>query len=332
MRSLITLIALIFGFSAGVSAQALIPSFGKARSGTSGFQFTKITVDARAAAMGNSSVADAIDASSLYWNPAMAVQIGRNEFMAGYTSYFVGVNQGYFAYVHQLKKYNLALGASLQYLDSGEIDETTEFRPGGTGRTFSTVHYSLGLTASQRLTELFSYGMTVRLLDERFEEVQVQTVAFDFGFYYVVGETGLRFAVGVNNFSFDGTPTGSTTRQALDSTITENQFEAITPPTNFLIGAAYNVWKNDNMGVLLTAQLTKPSDNAERLALGAEYQFMNKFFFRTGYEFGVEELMWPSVGFGLNTSWDGRALGIDMSYTAYERLGNLPRFALKFGF
>lgn len=332
MRLIITSIVILLGFTSGLSAQALIPSFGSARSGTSGFQFTKITVDARAASMGNSSVADAIDASSLYWNPALAVQIQGNEFMASYTSYFVGVNQGYMAYVHQLKKYNIALGVSLQYLDSGEIEETTEFNPIGTGRTFSTVHYTLGLTASQRLTDLFSYGLTARLLDERIEEVQVQTVAFDFGFYYKVGDTGLRFAVGVNNFSFDGSPTGSTTREGLDTTITYTDFEAITPPTNFLIGAAYNAWKNESMSLLLTAQLTKPSDNAERLALGTEFSFLKKFFIRTGYEFGVEEVSWPSAGFGLNTNWNGYKLAIDMSYTAYERLGNIPRFALKFGF
>jgi hypothetical protein len=72
--------------------------------------------------------------------------------------------------------------------------------------------------------------------------------------------------------------------------------------------------------------------NAERLALGAELGFLNKVFFRTGYEFGIEEVSWPSFGLGLNTEWQGTALTADLSYTFYERLGNLPRFALKFGF
>ena len=37
-------------------------SFGQDRAGTEGFQFTKIPVDPRSAAMGNSNMADAMDA------------------------------------------------------------------------------------------------------------------------------------------------------------------------------------------------------------------------------------------------------------------------------
>jgi hypothetical protein len=138
--------------------------------------------------------------------------------------------------------------------------------------------------------------------------------------------------VGVNNFGFDASPTGETTRLALDSTVTHTEFEDVSPPTNFMIGAAYDAWKNERFALKITGQLTKPSDNAERLALGAEWSFLNTVFFRTGYEFGIDEVSWPSFGFGLNTEWQGTALTADMSYTFYERLGNLPRFALKFGF
>lgn len=332
MKRLVLTTLLVLALQSVAFTQALVPSFGSARSGTSGFQFIKITVDPRAAAMGNSSIADAFDASSLYWNPALAVQIGRSEFMASYTSYFVDINQGYMAYVHQLKKYNVALGVSLQYLDSGEIQETTEFNPLGTGRTFKTVHFALGLTASQKLTELFSYGLTLRYLDERIENIQMQAGTIDFGFFYRVGDTGLRFAVGVNNFGFDSDPSGTTTRQSLDSTVTYSEFEAVSPPTKFTIGAAYEAWKNETMNLVLTGQLTKPSDNAERLAIGAEMGFLKQFYFRTGYEFGVDELVWPSVGLGINTKWNGYDLSTDLSFTAYENLGNMPRFALKFGF
>jgi len=332
MKTRFSLLLLLIGIQTSGFGQALLPSFGSARSGTSGFQFTKITVDARSASLGNSSVADAFDASSLYWNPALSVQIGSNQLMASYTSYFADINQGYLAYVQQFKRYNIALGFSLQYLDSGEMNETTEFMPQGTGRTFRTVHYAVGLTVAQKLTDLFSYGITARFLDERIENITMQTGTVDLGFFYKVGETGLRFAVGVNNFGFDASPSGETTRLALDTTIVHTEFETVSPPTNFMIGAAYDAWQNETMKLIITTQLTKPSDNAERLALGAELGFLNKVFFRTGYEFGIEEVSWPSFGLGLNTEWQGTALTADLSYTFYERLGNLPRFALKFGF
>lgn len=332
MKSSILTLFLLLSLASGSFAQALVPSFGSARAGTSGFQFIKIGVDPRAAAMGNSSVADAKDASSLYWNPALAVQMEKSQYMVSYISYFADINVGYMSYIHYLKKYQLSLGLSLQFLDSGNIDETSEFKPFGTGRTFKTVHYALGLTASQRLTELFSYGITLRYLDERIENVQMQTGTVDFGFFYKVGETGLRFAVGVTNFGFDASPSGNTTRQTIGGELEIKDFEAVSPPTSFSIGAAYDAWKNETMNLIVTAQLTKPSDNAEKTAVGAELGFLNQFFFRTGYEFGVEEILFPSAGFGVKRNVGAYTLDLDLSYTNYERLGNLPRFAMKVSF
>lgn len=332
MKSLLFALFLVLSLTGGSFAQALVPSFGSARSGTSGFQFIKISVDPRAAAMGNSSVADAKDASALYWNPALAVQLEKSQFMASYTSYFADIQTGYVSYLHYLKKYQVALGVSLQFLDSGLLNETTEFNPFGTGRTFKTVHYALGFSASQRLTELFSYGLTLRYLAEQIEEVSMQTGTLDFGFFYKVGDTGLRFAVGVTNFGLDASPTGTTYRETLEGIKEESTFEDVSPPTNFAIGAAYDAWSNENMNLVLTAQLTKPSDNAEKTSLGAELGFLNEFFFRTGYEFGIEEITWPSAGFGVRRNVGSYTLDLDASYTNYERLGSLPRFAMKVSF
>ncbi|HBQ59637.1 MAG TPA: hypothetical protein DD671_08440, partial [Balneolaceae bacterium] len=47
------------------NAQGVFPSLGGSRSGTSGFQFLKINVDARSSALGGSNVADAMDGSAL---------------------------------------------------------------------------------------------------------------------------------------------------------------------------------------------------------------------------------------------------------------------------
>ena len=60
----------------------ILPAFGNDRKGTAGFQFLKIPVDARAAAMGETVVANAFDASALFWNPALAAQ-GASPFRPG---------------------------------------------------------------------------------------------------------------------------------------------------------------------------------------------------------------------------------------------------------
>lgn len=314
----------------------LIPRLGESRSGTSGFQFVKVGVDPRSAGMGFSAVADVTDGAALYWNPALASRTNGSQLYTSMADYFAGTRVNYVSYIHRAGY--LAVGASLQYLDSGEMEETTEFDQFGTGRTFSTAHVSAGLTVAQQVTDFFSYGLTLSYLTERIEEVSLSTAAMDFGFFYKVGDTGLRFAIGVNNFGADAIPDGKTGRLALpdslapDGLVEETDFERVTPPTGFNLGAAYDVMKNNTFSWLATAQLTKPSDNAERLSLGSEFVFLDRIALRTGFAFGVEEALLPSFGAGIRQPIGGkRTLGFDYSFSHLERLGNTHRIAIKLG-
>ncbi|CAN5439467.1 type IX secretion system outer membrane channel protein PorV [soil metagenome] len=321
-------LALIFLGSEFAGAQSILPTLGDSRSGTSGFQFLKVNVDARSAAMGSSNVAAAVDGSSLYLNPALASRMDKSQFYLSHTSYFADISLNYAGFV---QKFNtVAIGGSLMFLDSGVMDETTEFNPFGTGRTFRTIHMAGALTFSQRLTNYFSYGASIKYLDERIEEIQTQTMVVDVGFFYQVGETGLRFAIGLNNFGFDSSPSGETTRQTLDGPVTETNFEEVSPPTMFMIGAAFDAYESENFNLLLTGQVTNPSDNAERFSIGSELGFIDRFFVRAGYEFGVEEALYPNGGVGFKVPFLNQDLAVDYGFSTRERLGNLHRFALKF--
>ena len=325
--SLVVLMMLV-GASDTVQAQSILPSLGGSRSGTSGFQFVKINPDARSAGLGSSSVADAIDGSALYFNPALAAQLDRNQVYLGHTQYFADISLNYASYIHRYR--GMAFGGSLMYLDSGEMDVTNEFNPFGTGQTFRTVHLAAGLTFAQELTNLFSYGLSVKYLDERIEEVESQTVVFDVGFFYRVGDTGLRFAVGLNNFGLDASPSGESSRQTLDGVVIETDFEDVSPPTTFMLGAAYDIYSTDNFNLLGTAQITNPSDNAEQFSFGMELAYLNQFYVRAGYEFGVDEARLPSFGVGFDLPILGYGLGLDYGFSTRQYLGSLHRFSLKF--
>ena len=100
-------------------------------------------------------------------------------------------------------------------------------------------------------------------------------------------------------------------------------------PTRFHIGAAYDLVKNQQNKVILTAQVTNPSDNAEQLNIGAEYSFMDQFYLRTGYEFGQLERRMPSLGGGVAVPFAGRTLKADYAYTRFERLGQIHRIGVR---
>ncbi|MER3523186.1 MAG: hypothetical protein C4326_03765 [Ignavibacteria bacterium] len=55
--------------------------------GTAGAQFLKIPVGARAAAMAGAYVAQANDATALFWNPAGIVHIAANDLSVSHTQW-----------------------------------------------------------------------------------------------------------------------------------------------------------------------------------------------------------------------------------------------------
>lgn len=187
------------------------------------------------------------------------------------------------------------------------------------------------LTASHRITDLFSYGLTVRYLNERIEEVKVNSVAFDFGFYYRVGETGLQFAVALSNFGLDASPSGETVRNTQDGPVTETEFEDTPLPTRFILSTAYEADLSENIGAVFTGQITNPSDNAEQFSFGGELSIMEQFFVRTGYQFSDREVRFPSFGGGVKISIAGKNIFADYGFSPYQRLGNLHRISIRLG-
>ncbi|MEX0747404.1 MAG: PorV/PorQ family protein [Rhodothermales bacterium] len=325
----ISFIAVLLAVVPPVRAQ-LIPSFGSDRAGTSGYQFLKIPVDPRSAAMGETVAANAMDASALFWNPALAAQTGITQIGFAHTAYYVDVTIDYAAAIFHLRRLGLTLGASVQALNSGEMDVTTEFQPFGTGEQFRFTDVAAGLTVAQQLTDLFSYGVTTKYIQESVAGVTSNTVVFDLGIFYRIGTTGAQMAVAIRNFGFDGTPSGSLERTVIgqDARRIEEDFSSLTPPTTFLLGITYDVLRGDRQNDLqISGQLNNPNDNAESFNLGVEYTWHDLLILRGGYRFGVEEYTLPSLGAGLNL---GDILGnvsarFDYGFTRLDRLGTVHR-------
>jgi hypothetical protein len=327
---LLALLLLCLGTVDPAGAQ-LLPTLGGDRAGTSGYQFLKIPVDARSAALGESVVATALDATSLYWNPALAAFLPDINVGIHHTAYFVDVKLDYLAATYNIPGSTFTLGASLQTMDSGDMDVTTEFQPLGTGETFRLVDMAAGLTLAQQLTDLFAYGVTTKYVTERVAGLTAETVVFDVGFTYNVGTTGARMAVSVRNFGFDGRPEGKLARTVIDDdpVFIEDDFASLTAPTTFHLAFAYETFRNQpNNSLLLSTQLNNPNDNAEQWNLGVEYGWNHTLFLRVGYRFGIDELTAPSVGTGINLPFLERSLRFDYSFNRLQRLGNVHRIGL----
>jgi hypothetical protein len=313
-----------------VEAQ-LVPSFGRDRAGTSGFQFLKIPVDARGAAMGETVVSNAVDASSMFWNPALLAQAS-SKTIVGFsnTRYHADVALNYVAAAQQIGSFKV--GASVHTMDSGDMEVTTEFQPFGTGESFKVFDISLGLTVAQALTDLFSYGVTARYVEENIASVSHSTLVFDAGVFYRIGNTGAQMAVAIRSFGLDSSSDGEIERVVVgDPGIKiEDSFEQITPPTTFMLGITYEPFQRSLAGnqLLFSGQLNNPNDNAESFNLGVEFVWNNTLSLRGGYRVGVEEADAPSVGVGIVVPGLGPDVRFDYGFNQLERLGSVHRIGL----
>ena len=110
-------------------------TLGEQRAGSASATFLKIGIGARATGLGESFVAVANDPSAIYWNPAGLASLQRQEISLSHLEWPAEIRFEHVSYVLPVRRLGGSLGFQLGVL-STEIDETTEFNPFGTGRTF----------------------------------------------------------------------------------------------------------------------------------------------------------------------------------------------------
>jgi long-subunit fatty acid transport protein len=325
LRSSVFLIMMIAVFSIlpCKSFAQLFPNLGGQRTGTAALQFLKIGTSARATGMGESFVAVSDDISSLYWNPAGLVQFKDNGLTFSYTQWFVDTKLGNFGGVYHFGGNN-AIGLNITSLQTEDMKVTTEFQPGGTGDYFRFSDLSIGLSYARMMTEQFSFGATIKYVEEELGAIKMRGVLGDLATYYKTGLGTSRFAIVISNFGGQVTPTGEVT---LVSGRVTNEFQRFPPPTSFQLGFAIEPYMNKENRLTTSVQLNSPSDNAENLAFGVEYAYKSFLMFRAGYKVNVDAENF-SAGIGLKFPISFANADFDYSIANYSELGIAQRFSL----
>jgi hypothetical protein len=331
------MVALLFTFSqlldpALLHAQ-LVPNLGGQRVGISAFQFLKLGVGARGVGMGESFVAVANDASALFWNPAGLTQLSKDELFVAHTEYVVDIKEEYLGITYHLTDADV-VGLSLTSLHMADMEITTETQPLGTGRYFTFGDVGIGVSYSRKMTDQFSFGASVRYVQETLDMLRMRSVMVDLGTYYWTGLGTARFAVVITNFGADVSPSGTVT--GIDG-IRGSAFQSFSLPTVFKLGFAIEPWMTDEQHITTSIQLNHPNDNAENVRLGAEYAWQNTFFLRGGLKRTIgqkflggdetsEESFTLGAGFRLATSFT--TVQADYAFAEFNTLGTVHRISL----
>ncbi|MBE7478092.1 MAG: PorV/PorQ family protein [Ignavibacteriales bacterium] len=319
-------ISLIFIIMTDVMFSQLFPVLGDQRAGISTAQFLKIGVGGRAAALGESFIAISDDASALYWNPAGLAQFNKNQLIISHNIWVADINHDFIGAVYHLDSEN-SFGASLTAVTMDDMPVTTEFAPFGTGEYFSFTDIAISLSYARRMTDQFSFGGTVKYVEESLDKLKMRGVMIDLGTFYRTGLGSTRFAVTVSNFGAELAPDGDV---VLIGNRTNSEWQSFAPPTIFRVGFAFEPYETEEHRITTSIQLNHPNDNSENIVLGAEYAWQKMFFLRGGYKFNVDEQNY-SFGLGLNVPLSIAEFTLDYAFTNFQRLGSAHRFSIMLG-
>ncbi len=304
----------------------LFPELGGQRVGISGLGFLKIDVSPRSVGVGGASITLGGDAYGVKHNPALLTEVEHFSMAGSNTFWASGINYGFASAV---KPFSFGtFGLSLGTLSSGALKVRTEFQPEGTGEVFYATYATAGLSYSQRLTEQFSYGLTVTYVYERLAQFSASTAIADLGFLYQTDFKDIRFAVVLQNFGLD-----SRLRGDFPETTSDDPSLATNPaPSTFKLGASMTVWEQLSSDQKLTAmvQLNHPNDNAENIRIGAEYDYKSLLFFRAGFRINVDDQPYPVGGLGVRMRVGRHPLRLDYAADPRTTLGIMHHVGLMF--
>lgn len=336
MQRTTAIAALVVVFTLVGSAQAF------RNAGSTGAQFLKIGVGARAMGMGGAYASASGDATTLAWNPAGIGTIETIQLSVQHTGWVADIAHNFVGLVVPVTDH-FNLGLHTVYLTSGDIEITTIDLPEGTGQFYDVGNIAVGATASVRLTLLLTLATTVKYIEERIHDVTSSGLALDAGTWYRTGFRSLTLGFLVSNLGFD---------QQFSGRSLEVRYEPPSPgeppvkaelqtlnyplPQTFRASGSFDFFemfasRMEDHALLIAMDFIQHSDTPERFVLGTEYTWQNLISIRTGYLFNADELSW-SFGAGAKLPIDEFGISADYAVSSLGRFGLAHRFGISLSY
>ncbi|HMB93398.1 MAG TPA: PorV/PorQ family protein [Rhodothermales bacterium] len=305
-----------------------------------GMKFLSVSVNARAAGMGDAMTALEGGSAMMFYNPAgMAYQQTFANVAFGQAQWIsdIDYNFGSFSLRPAGGRFGV-FGFSVVAIDYGTFLETIRF-DNEQGYLdlgeFSPTALSVGAGYARSLTDRFAIGAHVKYALQDLGDSVVElgeneamtrqdnregVVAFDFGMLYKTGFRSLNFAVSARNFAQE----------------IEYEEESFQLPLTLLIGLSMDVMDlmapgSGSHALLVSVDAENPRDFSEQIKIGAEYLFLSTFALRAGYVFPTDE-QGINLGAGFRQELGSIGIGIDYAYTDFGIFSEVHRLALQLSF
>lgn len=331
------LILLLFNFEP-ISAQFDTNVSGV---GTTSASFLEIGVGARAMGMGGAYTSVIDGPAALSYNPANIVWLNGTQVEFMHNQWFIDAYHDFVGVVIPLSGLRSSIGFHYVGLNYDDQPVRTVNRPEGTGELYSAGDYSLAMTLARALTDRFSFGLSLKYIEERIWNTRGGAAAIDMGIFYRSRLDGLQMGMSISNFGseikligrdLDTTVDPEEDNENVDHVPTTYKTDSYPLPILFRAGLSYKMKLGSIGSLLSTVDVLHPSNTTESINIGSEFGFQEMFYIRAGYNNLFEENTENglTLGGGLDLFFQNNTWGLrlDYAYAEWGMLGYSSRISL----
>jgi hypothetical protein len=283
------------------------------------YEFLRVDVSARAAALGGSFVSYFDDPDIIFYNPAGMKLSKDSPISFSFTKHLMDINLASLSYSTELNEIG-RVGAAFQYINYGTFDEADEF--GNKTGEFGAGELAVLLGYAGELEENLYYGANAKIIYSSIADRSSSAVALDLGVHYQIPALQLDIAAVALNL---GTQ--------ISSYIDTNE--------DLPVDVAISVSKRlENLPLRLSLDFHKLTEKRDEFvqhfkafSIGAEFYLSKVFTLRLGYD--NEKRSELKVGTTAGIAGFNLGLGVNVSdyrfdygYSSLGLIGGLHRISL----
>jgi hypothetical protein len=276
------------------------------------YNFLKLDIGARAAALGGSFITGTNDVNTIFYNPAALSTLTEKQAAIGFFKYLLDINSGNIAFSQRFKDAGY-FGAGIRYINYGSFEGYDE--QSVNFGTFGANEIALSLGYSNMYENNFHYGVNLKLIYSNIDEYTSTALAADIGFLYTIKETNWDFGLSLLNAGFQLSEYVSTKEDLpLDLTV------GFAKKLEHLPLRVYFEFAD------LTASVNNFSDRLKNLSVGGEFDFSENVKFRIGYNNAQRQNLETGSSLGIAGFSTGLGVKFAENYTldyAFNSLGNI---------
>lgn len=238
--------------------------------------FLQLSHQARATGMGGAFVGVSDDASAPLSNPAGSFQVRKRTLVATYRKMDLDRKLNWVGFLLPVKN-EASIGLSWINVGVDELYERDD--RGEKGEEISDNQNAVTFNFARRISEKIYLGLNMKYIQHNLANLSAYGVGFDFGVLALpISKLRLGFAAQNVGMRYSWASGGYWKKFGELGTSTKDEF-----PVNFKLGASWSEFKNR---LLTSIEVEKDNHQDARFKIGAEYQVLDLFSGRLGYNNG----------------------------------------------